>query len=134
MRFARRGSAGLCATTIRVMGTLSMRSAIALLGGLVQVCRALVEEDDARITIESARKQHALALATRQCRAHVADQAEILHRRAHDVVVNLRHPGCIVHLSHVEIGIKESDVVGSGARQQSVVLCDNAYPGASCTP
>ena len=37
------------------------------------------------LTIERASEEHALALAAREGRAHVADQRQILHRRAHDV-------------------------------------------------
>jgi hypothetical protein len=104
------------------------------LGILVEVRRALVEKEDARIAIERARQQHALPLPAGQRRAHVADEAEILHRHAHDVVVHLRQSGGGLHLRHVEVGIEESDIVGDGPGQQPVVLRDDADMRAPCPP
>jgi hypothetical protein len=39
-----------------------------------------------------------VALTARQCRSHVADETEILHRHAHDVVVHLRQSRGGLHI------------------------------------
>ena len=70
------------------------------------------------LAIERAGEEHALALAARQRRPHVADQRQVLHRHAHDVGVHLsRHSG-FPHALHVEIGVEAGDVVGDRAGQQ----------------
>ena len=105
-----------------------------LFRGLVEIGGALVEHENARPAVERARQQHALALAARERRSHVADQAEILHRRAHDVVVHLRRHGRLLHPLHVEVGIEEGDVVGDRAGEEPVVLRDHAHMRAPRAP
>jgi len=102
--------------------------------GLIEIGGALVEHENAWPGVERPRQQHALALAAGERRSHVADQAEILHRRAHDVVVHLRRHGGFLHPLHVEVGIEEGDVVRDRAGEEAVVLGDDAHVGAPRAP
>ena len=132
-RLARRISAGRCATTMRVIGSRSIRSAIAPRSVSSRLAVPSSRNRTRGWLYRRARQQHALALAARKGRAHVADQRQILHRRPHDVVVHLRREGRRLDPLHVEVGIEERDVVGDRAGQQAVVLrhdADVPAPGA----
>jgi len=102
--------------------------------GLVEIGGALVEYENARPAVKRTREQHALALTARQRGSHVADQAEILHRLAHDVVVDLRCQSRLLHSLHVEVRVEEGDVVGNGAGEEPIILRHHAHMRSPRTP
>ena len=87
---------------------------------------AFIEEQQFRLSIEGAGKQHALLLPARQRAPHIADQAVIGHRHRHDLVVNPGDLGAFDHPVLVIDRVEKADVVGDRARQQLILLHDRA--------
>ena len=54
----------------------------------VEMRGAFIHEQNFRLTIKRTRQKNALLLPARKRRAHVADERFILHRHAHDVLVD----------------------------------------------
>jgi hypothetical protein len=92
----------------------------------IEMGGAFIEEQQFRLSIEGAGKQHALLLPARQRAPHVADQAIIGHRHRHDLVVNPGDLGAFDHPVLVIDCVEKADVVGDRARQQLIFLHDRA--------
>jgi hypothetical protein len=88
----------------------------------VEVARGLIKEQKARSAVERARKEDALLLPPGKSRPHIADQGAVTHRHRRYVIVNGRRPRAILDARRVGVRGEESDVVGDGAREQTVVL------------
>ena len=78
-----------------------------LFGVGIDIGRALVENEDLWFAVERAGQKDALLLSTGEYRAHVADEREILHRHAQDVVMDAGGHGRLVHPAHVELRVEE---------------------------
>src|SRR4051794_14504404 len=85
---------------------------------------ALVQEENARLAIERARKKHALLLPTRERTSHVTHKAVVGHRHGHDLLVDARKLRTGDHPLLVELGIKEADVVRNRAGEELILLHD----------
>src|SRR5437764_10575571 len=77
----------------------------------VQVCRTLIEKQDARLSIERPREQYPLLLSPRERTPHIADQTVVSHRHGHDLVVDSREARTLHHALLLECMIEETDVV-----------------------
>jgi len=85
------------------------------LGLLIEICGAFIEEQNLRLSVEGAGQQNALALAAGQRGTHVANKAEILHRRTHDIVMHPRRHRSRLDPGHIKIRVEEANVVGNCA-------------------
>src|SRR3982751_5051398 len=92
--------------------------------------RSLVNEKDRRTGVESARKEHALLLATRKRRAHISDQRVVTHRHRLDFIVDRSQPRAFNDPIHVKLRIEKGDVFGERAGVEKVVL----HHGADLAP
>jgi hypothetical protein len=68
----------------------------------IEVCGALVKEKNAGLSIQGARKQHPLLLASRERATHVADETIVGHRHRHDLFVDARQGRTLDHSQLVE--------------------------------
>src|SRR5207302_2624314 len=56
----------------------------------IQVCRALVQEEDARLAVEGTGEKHSLFLTAGERATHIADETIVGHRHRHDFVMDSR--------------------------------------------
>src|SRR3954447_13759889 len=75
----------------------------------VEVRRALVEEENLRLSVERPREQHSLLLAARQGTPHVSDQAVVAHWHCHDLFMDPSHLRAQDHSFLVKGRIEKAD-------------------------
>src|SRR6266496_5145097 len=92
----------------------------------VNVTGSFVEQQEFGLAKECTRKDHTLALSSRQGATHMADQSVVLHWHAHDIVVYRRKSGGGYHLLEIDGWVEEGDVVHDRPGKKHIVLHDCA--------
>src|SRR5215813_13748303 len=93
---------------------------------VVEGARRLVEDQDARIADEGAGDGDALALATREGRAALADDRVVAFGQLEDEFVRPRQPCRRDDALHRHGGVGEGDILAHRAVEQHVLLQDDA--------
>src|SRR5258706_116892 len=93
----------------------------------------LVEQQNLRPLVQSARQQEPLLLPARNARAHVANERVKTHGHRRHLVEHRRHLRALLHPSHVGPRVEEADVVDDGPGKELIVLhhrADHVAPAA----
>ena len=95
---------------MRVMASADEHFRDLLFRQSVEIGGAFVEQDQSRLTVQSAGNEQALALPSGNLYSHVSDQSSVVHGHGDDFVVDGGVASRGANLVHVDARIEEGDI------------------------